>query len=383
VNAPRPFRLFERVPPGARTALVWLAAIVFAAVVYSTLPSAGHDFPHGYAGLGIVTALPAAVLLRRRPLPVLAVLLTEALSFAAAEHGDGQIALLQFLAADVALCFIAVTRARKTSAVAAVLVLGVVVTFSVAPVLFGHSGFDTAPACALALTVIVAWTIGDSIRQRLTYTETLHAQSAAQAVVAERLRIARELHDMVAHSVGIIAFQAGAASRVIDTQPSEARNALSAIEATSRETLTGLRRMLGALRQAESDTVDTAPTPGLADLDRLAATTAHAGVDVDVTWRGTRRPLPAEIDLSAFRIIQEAVTNVVRHARSPTCEVSVDYRDRYELRIEVLDNGPGRPPGAPGFGIAGMRERVNLLHGYFDAGPRPEGGFRVAARLPA
>jgi signal transduction histidine kinase len=223
------------------------------------------------------------------------------------------------------------------------------------------------------------------MRQSHVHAETLRAQATVQAVTAERLRIARELHDMVAHSIGIIAIQAGVGSRVIDTQPAEARNALSAIEATSRETLSGLRRMLGALRRAEpgseSEAAPLDPSPGLADLDRLAATTADAGVRVEVQWRGQRRPLPADIDLSAFRIIQEAVTNVVRHAGTGHCRVSIDHQDE-ELSIEVVDDGRGCTIAGTGYGVIGMRERVGLLHGDLSVGPRPEGGFRVAARLP-
>jgi signal transduction histidine kinase len=189
---------------------------------------------------------------------------------------------------------------------------------------------------------------------------------------------------MVAHSIGIIAIQTGAARMVIDTQPAGAREALNAIEIAGRETLSGLRRMLGALRQAESAPVTTAPAPGLADVERLAATTATAGVHVDVQWRGGRRPLPAEIDLSAFRIIQEAVTNVVRHAGTRQCRVCIEHRDE-ELSIEVVDSGRGGHShgiAGRGYGIVGMRERVGLLQGDFHAGPRPEGGFRVVARLP-
>jgi signal transduction histidine kinase len=121
--------------------------------------------------------------------------------------------------------------------------------------------------------------------------------------------------------------------------------------------------------------------PGLADLDRLAATTADAGVRVEVQWRGQRRPLPADIDLSAFRIIQEAVTNVVRHAGTGHCRVSIDHQDE-ELSIEVVDDGRGCTIAGTGYGVVGMRERVGLLHGDLSVGPRPEGGFRVAARLP-
>jgi signal transduction histidine kinase len=212
----------------------------------------------------------------------------------------------------------------------------------------------------------------------------MRTQTAAHAVTAERLRIARDLHDMVAHSIGIIAIQSGAARRVMDTQPDKTREALAAIETASQETLAGLRHMLGALRQARvgADAADRVPVTGLADVDRLAANAAEAGVQVQVRWSGRRRPLPPEIEVSAFRIIQEAVTNVVRHAGTPRCSVAVEFREG-ELAVEVTDDGHGGPARGTGYGLAGMRERVSLLQGDLIAGPRPEGGFRVAARIPA
>jgi signal transduction histidine kinase len=187
---------------------------------------------------------------------------------------------------------------------------------------------------------------------------------------------------MVAHSIGIIAIQSGAARRVMDTQPDRARDALAAIEATSQETLAGLRHTLGALRQAGADAADRVPVTGLADVERLAATAADAGVQVEVRWSGRRRPLPPEIEVSAFRIIQEAVTNVVRHAGTPQCSVAIDFGEA-ELAVEVTDDGRGGSCEGSGYGLAGMRERVSLLRGDLTAGPRPEGGFRVAARIPA
>jgi signal transduction histidine kinase len=184
---------------------------------------------------------------------------------------------------------------------------------------------------------------------------------------------------MIAHSIGVIAIQAGVGSRVIDTQPAEARNALTAIEATSRETLAGLRRMLGVLRSSSEPGRD--PVPGLAGLDQLAATSRNAGVRVDLQWRGQRQSIPPDVDLSAYRIIQEAVTNVIRHAGADHCKVLIDQDDR-ELSIEITDNGRGGVIACPGYGIVGMRERAGLLGGQLAAGPRPGGGFRVAARLP-
>lgn len=324
---------------------------------------------------------------RRGPLTALALLLGGTI-VSAITLSVKDIPLLQFLAVDIALCFIAATRPRRTSVTAAVMALGVLLGYAVARVLLGMP-IETSTVLIVTLTTVIVWLIGNSIHQSHVHSEALRAQAAAQAVTAERLRIARELHDMVAHSIGIIAIQAGVGSRVIDTQPGEARNALRAIEATSRETLSGLRRMLGALRRPgpggglESEAAPLDPAPGLADLERLSARTTDAGVRVEVEWRGERRPLPAEIDLSAFRIVQEAVTNVVRHAGTERCRVSIE-QGAGELTIEVIDEGDGGPAAGTGtgYGIAGMRERVGLLHGHFTAGPRPEGGFRVAARLP-
>ncbi|MFJ8623387.1 sensor histidine kinase [Kitasatospora sp. NPDC093550] len=254
-----------------------------------------------------------------------------------------------------------------------------------------------------ALWFTVAWVFGGVYRKRREYLDALQRQTAARVVMAERLRIARELHDSVAHSIGIITVLSGAAARVVHTKPEQTRQALTGIETTSRETLLELQRMLGALRRAEPDDTTAqaaplAPAGSLADVPQLAERTAGAGVRVQVTWRGERRPLPPEIELSAFRIIQESVTNVVRHSRARTCRVAVGYEPQ-GVTIEVVDDGdggdggPARPKpstataataaGGSGFGLLGMRERVTLLSGQFSAGRRPEGGFRVTARLPA
>jgi signal transduction histidine kinase len=204
-------------------------------------------------------------------------------------------------------------------------------------------------------------------RQAQARTELLRAQAVAQTALAERLR-----------------------RRVFDTNPTEARDALAAIEATSRQTLSGLRRMVTGLRRAElgpgSEQALLGPAPGLAGIERLAALTLDAGVKVDVDWRGSREPLRADIDLSAFRIIQEAVTNVVRHAGTDECWVLIEQQDG-QLLLEVTDRGRGGPvskssAAETGYGITGMRERATLLGGDFSAGPRPGGGFRIAARLP-
>jgi signal transduction histidine kinase len=338
----------------------------------------------------------SAGLLRRRPRWALAVVLAGALSAAMLPAGRwGTIVLVVLTGmAGFEVCLLAATRPRRFSLAAAIVVFGVLAICWVSGARVRLDRLMSGPGIPVWLvivptTVVIAWLIGHSIRQAHVHAEQLRAQADAQAATAERLRIARELHDMVAHSIGIIAIQAGMGSRVIATQPAEAGNALAAIEATSRQTLAGLRQMLGALRRAEPRTgswpAPAHPAPGLAGLGRLAADTLDAGVRVDVQWRGDRRPLPAEVDLSAFRIVQEAVTNVIRHAGTRHCQVSIDCHDE-ELSIEVTDDGRGAGNAgstAPaGYGITGMRERAGLLGGQLTAGPRPGGGFRVAARLP-
>lgn len=336
--------------------------------------------------LGTALTLAGCVLMRRRPLWALALMLSGSIA-ATSALSVGAIPLLQFLAVDLTLYFIAASRTRRTGIVAISMALCTLAGYLAVRVLSGWA-IGTTTELIVALTAVIAWLIGDSMHQSRVHAEQVRTQAAAQAVTAERLRIARELHDMVAHTIGIVALQAGAARRVIDTRPDLAREALGEVENASRETLSGLRRMLGALRRAEpgqapeATPLDPSPAPGLADIDRLAERTTAAGVHVEVRWRGERHTLPPEIGMSAYRIVQEAVTNVVRHAGTGSCRVTVDCRDE-ELAIEVVDsgNGPGRA-AATGYGLLGMRERVGLLHGEFSAAPRPEGGFRVAARLP-
>ncbi|MEV7803023.1 sensor histidine kinase [Microbispora sp. NPDC088329] len=342
---------------------------------------------HGLGSLLAVSMLAGVV--RRMPLLALAMALVGSTAVAAgmpsATHGSDQGRFLSYLAVDLVLGAVVATRARRTS------IGAVAVSFVVQLLVMGSFSYgnDLIVNGVLALLAMAASCMaGLLIRQRREHAAALRSQEVAEAVTAERLRLARELHDMVAHSIGIIAIQAGVGSRVIQTQPAEAREALRTIEATSRQTLSSLRRTLVALRQADrgalaSQRSPLEPSPGLADVERLAAATADAGVRVEVRRTGERRPLPADIDLAAYRIVQEALTNVVRHADTGCCRVAIDFGDE-ELSVEVVDDGRGAPwnGSAQGFGIVGMRERAGLLNGHLSAGPRPEGGFRVAARLP-
>jgi signal transduction histidine kinase len=264
-----------------------------------------------------------------------------------------------------------------------------------------------------------AWFLGTLQQRRLAYTaklEALNAQLAEEqelrsrwAVAEERSRIARELHDVVAHSVSVMVVQAGAARRTLAASPAQAATALGQIESTGRQALVEMRRLLGLLRDDNrNDVAALAPQPGLAHLDSLAAAAREAGLPVEVAVEGEPRPLPAGVDLSAYRIVQEALTNSLKHAGPARARVRVCY-GREALEVQVTDDGLGDRGAAPaggglvvvgvgpdgalevdgrrvtqgsGHGLIGMRERVALFGGTLETGPRPGGGYRVAARLP-
>ncbi|MER5867013.1 sensor histidine kinase [Kitasatospora sp. NPDC002040] len=380
--------LLRRMAPSDWTVLAWCAGTVLTFLVRLRLPGeSAAAVPPGVLiqrwdglatiALAALVTLLGARQLPRRPLVAVALVLTAAV-IGTTPLGAGEIPLPQFLAVDLALYFVAADRSRRTSLTATVLALGVLTGYVAVRLALGW-GVGTSTELTVALTAVITWLLGNSVHQSRAHADRVRAQTEAQAVTAERLRIARELHDMVAHSIGVIALQAGAAKRVIESQPTAAREALGTIESTGRETLAGLRRMLGALR---SNGPEPHPELGLADLDRLAAAITAAGVRVELSRLGEPHPLPPELDVAAYRIVQEAVTNVVRHAATDSCRVTVDHRGR-ELAIEVTDHGrgPGRRSES-GYGLLGMRERAALLHGEFAAGARPGGGFRVTARLP-
>jgi signal transduction histidine kinase len=217
-------------------------------------------------------------------------------------------------------------------------------------------------------------------------------------VAEERGRIARELHDVVAHSVSVMTVQAGAARRTLAASPDQAAAALGQIESTGRQALVELRRLLGLLRDGDQqDVAALAPQPGLDHLESLTAAAREAGLPVEVTVEGDPRPLPAGVDLSAYRIVQEALTNSLRHAGPARAQVRIRY-GREDLEVQVTDDGNGvesavgrrstdsdrsdRWPDRSGHGHIGMRERVAMFGGTLETGVRPGGGYRVAARLP-
>jgi len=206
--------------------------------------------------------------------------------------------------------------------------------------------------------------------------------AARRAVDLERARIALELHDLVAHSMSVIVLQAQAGRRVVGTDPTAADGALAAIESTGRNGMTELRRLLDVLH-LDGETGDLDPRPGLASLPVLAERVGSAGMPVTVAIEGCERPLPAGVDLSAYRIVQEALTNALRHAGRATASVGVTYgADTIELRISDDGTGTTESQAGGGHGLAGMRERVRLFGGTIEAGPGPTGGFLVRAVLP-
>jgi signal transduction histidine kinase len=234
-----------------------------------------------------------------------------------------------------------------------------------------------------AISVAGAAIIGHNIRLRRE-TRTQEARTATaeaeRAVSDERLRIARELHDVVAHAMSIVAVQAGVAAHIIDDQPDEAKRMLENVRRTSHEALDEMRRLLGVLRGGDAA---LAPAPGLHDVDDLVDSMRSSGIPVSLAVTGTRVDVPGGVDLTAYRIVQEALTNVLKHAGP---NVQVDVAIEYEpgtVRVEVLDDGRGAAVHADGgHGLLGMRERVSVFGGELVAGPKPGGGFRVSATLP-
>ena len=222
----------------------------------------------------------------------------------------------------------------------------------------------------------------EAVEQRAVALEREQDEEARRAVADERLRIAQELHDVVAHSMSVIAVQAGAGMHVIDREPEQAKLALEAISATSRSTLRELRRLLGVLRDDGAGAAYE-PTPGLADLERLAHDVSATGVAVEVSMVGDLGAVPPGIDFTAYRVVQEALTNVIKHAGPARARVRIDATPS-GLRIEVSDDGRGvngRSDGT-GHGLIGMQERVAVFGGALETGPTAGGGFRVAADLP-
>jgi signal transduction histidine kinase len=338
-------------------------------------------------GLVLLHTVPLAAR-RRFPLAVLATSVASGLAFAALDLSP-DLLWMTFL---VAVYSVAAYGSRWVSLAGLVVAEVGSVANQLTP-----GRFQAPTVISNALLIAAVWLLGHFVGVRRVYVGQLEERTAEleqareelarRAVTEERLRLARELHDVVAHAMSVIAVQSGVGAHIANTQPEEAAKALVAIEATSRGALEELRRLLGVLRQEHEPQGDLAPVPGLADLDSLLAEVSKAGLAVKLRVNGTRPPVPAGVDLSAYRIVQEALTNVVKHAGPAHAQVTIGYRDQ-DVTVEVTDDGQGAVisgsdgQAGSGHGLIGMRERVAAFGGELEVGPRPGGGFRVAARLP-
>jgi signal transduction histidine kinase len=269
---------------------------------------------------------------------------------------------------------------------------GFVVAVGVIIVLIELPSVPWQAAVATWVALSVLWVVGVVIRvyrgsiERAERRAALFAADrearAREAVAEERTRLARELHDSVGHALNVVVLHAGAAQRVIEKKPELAREALGSIETAGRQALGDIERMLGILR-APDEEVSRDVTPGMGQLEALCGQVREAGLPVDLVVEGEAPPLPASLDLTAYRIVQESLTNTLKHAGKTRATVRVRYEES-ALAIEVLDEGRGVTPATAGGGrgLVGMRERVATFRGELEAGPRADGGFGVRARLP-
>ncbi|MGW1189586.1 sensor histidine kinase [Streptomyces sp. NPDC002559] len=357
----------------------------------SSAASSGAD-PVSWERIVLVAAATVPVAVRRiRPLPVFAVVL--AATAVAVVRG---VTWDPFLSVAFALYTVALTlpsrrwwqRWLPVLATAVLVAAGVVGAVRAGDAYWWQAG-PGLPLLGCAV-LLGTWELGRAVRQRRAFAVRAAEQLARRAVTEERLRVARELHDVVTHSMGLIAVKAGVANHVLHVRPQEAHDALRVIERTSRTALNDMRRMLGVLRTPEGEALSASldPVPGI---DALPELVERAGARL--TMRGAGN-LPDGVAPAVYRIVQESLTNVAKHAGpGARCEVTVDA-DGHEVRIGITDDGGDRTPRIPrtprtppatapgGHGIVGMRERVTLYGGTFTAGPRPAGGFAVRAILP-
>lgn len=348
-----------------------LVAVVYAVLLAFMTPS---DLPPWTVLLTVALAIPVAVR-RIWPLPALAAVLVLSVA-AVAIHALRD----PLLAASYVLYVVGLTRAPSPPPATSRLISTAGATGLVVLLFAVTTGGSTEGSTEVVLVLsgmagmYGAWMLGRVVRDRRAAAIQAARALAKQAVSDERLRIARELHDIVAHSMGLIAVKAGVANHVLHVRPEEVSDALSVIETTSRDALVELRHMLSLLR-----TMDEPPTAGLSALPELAARIESTGVQVEFVVEVTE-PIPEAVGLTVHRIVQECLTNVTRHARASRCRVHVSG-DAYAVQVEVTDDGVG---GAvtEGHGLIGIRERVSMYDGSFRAGPRSGRGFEVVVRLP-
>lgn len=374
------------------------ASTLFVAWAIIDPPGSSSGWPTWSAWpVAAMVSLPVAI---RRRRPGLALSIAGAAAVLATMAGAvpaGAVSVAFFPVALVLYLFASTVPVSRAAAVLAVCVAGAVaavLTFyaQVLPTLPPAPAPSEFPALwpvetgLIVLSLTACWVAGATVRWKRHMSARLARHLADAAVADERRRIARELHDVIGHSMSLIAIKATVANHVADTHPQEVRAAMAVIEQTSQSTLTEIRRVLGLLRSDGDDPDDTlVPVPGMDDLPGLVHQARSAGLDTELTMRG-EAALPPAVALTAYRIVQEALTNAVTHAAPTRCSVTVEI-DAGQVSIEVVDSGPEahrepRRTGLGGHGLIGMRERAAMFEGTFSAGPRPGGGFQVSARLP-
>jgi signal transduction histidine kinase len=338
---------------------------------------------------GVLVAAISLPLLARRRAPLLVLVLVIAAGYAGYARGpDVGGGLQSWIVLNVALYSVAAHCHRGRAIVGAVIVAAFALLFEIPRLVEGGRVSDVIGEWLFLGGV---WLLGRWVRQRRHRTHALERHAAElsadrealarEAVADERARIAREMHDAVAHSVSVMVLQAGAAEQVLAAAPDKARESLGTIQDTGREAIVELRRMLGVLRDPAAD-ASLAPQPGVARLDALLEQVRRAGLPVELTVEGEPRRLPPGIDRSAYRIVQEGLTNTLKHAGPAHATVRLRYGDE-ALELEVLDDGRGPGVnGGGGFGLLGMRERAALYGGALAAEARPGGGYALRARLP-
>jgi signal transduction histidine kinase len=337
----------------------------------------------------VLLAAIALPLLARRHAPLLVLVLVIAAGYAGYATGPDKGGALQgWIVLNIALYSVAAHCSRRRALAGAAIAAAFVLLFEIPRLVEGGRLADVVGEW---LSLGGVWLLGRWVRQRRRRTDDLEQHAAdleadrealaQEAVAEERARIAREMHDAVAHSVSVMVLQAGAAEHVLSTSPERARESLQTIQDTGREAIVELRRMLGLLRAPVGD-ASLAPQPGVARLDALLGQVRAAGLPVELTVEGHPRRLPPGVDRSAYRIVQEGLTNTLKHAGPAHATVTLRYGDR-ALELEVLDDGRGsNDADGSGFGLVGMRERAALYGGELDAGARPGGGYALRARLP-
>lgn len=367
-------------PPAARVLFVLVAALVQVGGTFGAAHGQPDRRPVDALGVGLLLVGPAALaFLSQRPRGVVVVVAAATGVFLGLGYPYGPV----YLSLAVSLVAAVVSGHRGTAWLAG---LAVVAADGGGRLLGGHSAWSWAALAGELAWLLVILSVGELLRVRAeraaSFRQAAQERRRRQAG-EERLRIAQELHDVVAHHMSLINVQAGVALHLADRRPEAVEPALRAIRDASREALTELRSLVEVLRDPDRP-APLSPVATLATLEEMVERAGHAGLELRKTVAGTERPLPAAVELAATRIVQEAVTNVVRHARARRAEVHLDYGDGV-LGVRVEDDGRGGVVDAdslPGNGIRGMRERAAALGGTLEVGSSALGGARVEARLP-